>query len=79
MYNVLCILHNQVAHTYSSRYFFLFLSLQFSVTNLSFSSDSGAIVRSSDSSNLILNIFFSLYQAQDDNTGCYSWSASGRY
>ena len=42
-----CVYCNQAAHTYSSRYFFLFLSLLFSVTNLSFSSDSGAIVRSS--------------------------------
>ena len=37
---IYCVYWTQAAHTYSSRYFFLFLSLQFSVTNLSFSSDS---------------------------------------
>ena len=34
---------NHVARNYSSHYFFFFLSLQFSVTNLSFSSDSAIV------------------------------------
>ena len=36
-----CVYWNQAAHTYSFHYFFFFLSLQFSITNLSFSSDNG--------------------------------------
>ena len=55
-----CVFWNQAAHTFSSHYFFLFLSLQFSVyTNLSFSSDSTIAGLKSDSlTALVVTIYW---------------------